>query len=257
MVRTLAILMALICPRLATAATATQVLLDSVEILGEFSASSGPWPDAQGMAVFPKMGKAGFLVNARTGNGFVLVRDDTGSWGDPVFAEIGGVSAATGAEPSSVVVIFKTRRSLNRLIASKGKFLLDTAGGTSEELLAYVRINGQFVRVSLDGAAIRPDASSNAAFRKADDPAARQLANKLQFLAGKLFEAKAESSFAPTIEDRSSHTGSFQSPPAILVAEASSNKDHFEVFLGGLAAALAGMTYRWAKGKVFKRAGLA
>jgi lipid-binding SYLF domain-containing protein len=101
-----------------------------------------------------------------------------------VFVNLGGgsVGLQAGVESTDVVLVFRDRRSLTRLLEGKGKVTLgaDVAvaagpvgrqamAGTDArleaEILSYSRSRGLFAGVSLDGTVIRPDANSNAMFR--------------------------------------------------------------------------------------------
>jgi lipid-binding SYLF domain-containing protein len=149
--------------------------------------------DAHGVAVIPRVVKAGFIVAGRGGHGVVVARGRTGSWGDPVFVNLGGagVGFQAGIESTDVVLVFRDRRSLDRLLAGKGKVTLgadaavaagplgrEAMAGTDArmeaEILSYSRSRGLFAGVSLSGAVIRPDANSNAMFRADTRPEAAQ-----------------------------------------------------------------------------------
>src|SRR4051812_18818621 len=48
--------------------------------------------DAHGVAIIPRVIKAGFVVGGRGGHGIILAKDKDGNWGDPVFVDLGGAS---------------------------------------------------------------------------------------------------------------------------------------------------------------------
>lgn len=154
--------------------------------------------EAHGVAVIPRVIKAGFVAAGRGGHGVVLARDEAGNWGDPVFVNLGGGSVGfqVGVESTDVVLVFRSKRSLERLLEGKGKVTLgaDAAvaagpvgrqamAGTDAkleaEILSYSRSRGLFAGVSLDGTVIRPDPGTNALFRR-DDPADRAWADALR-----------------------------------------------------------------------------
>jgi len=139
--------------------------------------------DAQGVAIIPRVIKAGFLVAGRGGHGIVIARDKDGNWGEPVFVNLGGASAGfqAGVESTDVVLVFHNRKSLDRLLEGKGKLTLGAdaaiaagpvgrmaAAGTDAkleaEILSYSRSRGVFAGVSFDGAVIHGDAKSNAMY---------------------------------------------------------------------------------------------
>lgn len=180
-----------------------KTLEHSVEVLNELSGIplKGIPPsllaDAQGVAIIPRVIKAGFLLAGRGGHGVVLVKDKNGNWGDPVFVNLGGASAGfqAGVESTDVVLVFRNRKSLDRLLDGKGKLTLGadaaiaagpvgrmaaaaTDGKLEAEILSYSRSRGVFAGVSLDGAVIRPDATSNAMF--AQSPEDKKMAETLK-----------------------------------------------------------------------------
>jgi lipid-binding SYLF domain-containing protein len=155
--------------------------------------------EAQGVAIIPRVVKAGFVFAGQGGHGVVLAREKNGAWGEPVFINIGGASVGfqAGIESTDVVLIFRTRRSLDRLLAGKGKITLgvDAAvaagpigrqaeAGTdarlSTEILSYSRSRGLFAGVALDGAVIHADAGSNILFREDRHPDTRTHAEELR-----------------------------------------------------------------------------
>jgi lipid-binding SYLF domain-containing protein len=156
--------------------------------------------DAQGVAIIPRVVKAGFVVGGRGGHGVVLAKNKDGGWADPVFVNIGGASVGfqAGVESTDVVLVFRNRKSLDRLLEGKGKVTLgadaaiaagpigrNAMAGTDAkleaEIYSYSRSRGLFAGVSFDGAVIRPDPDSTARFQKspADMKAADALKKKL------------------------------------------------------------------------------
>lgn len=141
--------------------------------------------DAQGVAIIPRVIKAGFVFGGRVGHGVVLARDKAGAWGDPVFVDLGGASVGfqAGVESTDVVLVFRTRGSLDRLLEGKGKLTLGadaavaagpvgrqaaaaTDGRLEAEIVSYSRSRGLFAGVSLDGAAIVADRDATDRFRR-------------------------------------------------------------------------------------------
>lgn len=145
--------------------------------------------DAQGVAVIPRVIKAGFVVAGRGGHGVVLTRDTTGAWSGPTFVDLGGASVGfqAGIESADVVLVFRTKKSLDRILDGKGKLTLgaDAAiaagpvgrqaeAGTDArlraEIVSYSRSRGVFAGVALDGAAIVYDRAANETFRRENRP---------------------------------------------------------------------------------------
>ena len=136
---------------------------------------------AKGIAIFPDLLKAGFIFGGRYGTGVLLVRNEDGSWGNPVFFRLIGGSFGWqfGAQSSDIVLVLKSIRSLDAIYG--GKFTLggdasiaagpvgrhaeaDTDILLRAEILSYSRSRGLFLGLSLEGAAIQVDYGSTAAF---------------------------------------------------------------------------------------------
>ena len=137
---------------------------------------------AYGIAIFPDMLKAGFIVGARYGVGIMTVRSsEDHSWSNPVFFRIvgGSVGWQIGAQATDIILVFKTIRSLDAI--TSGKFTLGAdasiaAGpvgrhaeaGTDiqlrAEILSYSRSRGLFAGIALEGAALQVDYGANSAF---------------------------------------------------------------------------------------------
>lgn len=141
--------------------------------------------DAQAVAIIPRTIKVGVGVGGRAGRGVVLVKDKDGNWLDPVFVDLAGASVGfqAGVESTDVVLVFRTRKSVDRLLEGKGKLTLGadasvaagpvgrTAAAATDakldaEIVSYSRSRGLFAGVSLDGAAIHPSTNRNMQFRQ-------------------------------------------------------------------------------------------
>ncbi len=79
---------------------------------------------AHGIVIFPDLLKAGFIFGARYGVGVMLVRNEDGRWGDPVFFRLIGGSFGwqIGAQSTDVILVLKSIRSLDLMCG--GKFTL-------------------------------------------------------------------------------------------------------------------------------------
>ena len=168
----------------------TETLADATAVLADLSripAKGIPadlLADARGVAVIPRVVKAGFVVAGQGGHGLVMARGADGKWADPVFVNLGGggVGFQAGVESTDVVLVFRDRKSLDRLLDGKGKLTLGADAGVAAgpvgrramaatdakleaEILSYSRSRGLFAGVALDGSVIRPDAKSNALFK--------------------------------------------------------------------------------------------
>lgn len=166
-----------------------QTLRSADDVLADFAAIplKGIPPailaEARGVVIFPRLVKAGFLFGGRGGHGVVLTRGDDGAWAGPTFVNLLGASFGfqAGIESADVVLVCRTRESLDRLVSGKGKITLgaDVAvaagpvgrqaeAGTdatlSAEIYSYSRSRGLFAGVALNGAAIWYDKKANAEY---------------------------------------------------------------------------------------------
>lgn len=204
----------LVTPASALPPTNARVLEHSTEVLDELAnipAKGIPaalLSEAEGVAIIPRVIKAGFVFGGRGGHGLVIAKDKDGKWGDPVFVDLGGASVGfqAGVESTDVVLVFRNRKSLDRLLEGKGKLTLGgdasvaagpvgrkaaaaTDGMLEAEIMSYSRSRGLFAGVSLDGAVIHPNANSNAMFRQPNRDAEQKLAAALKM---KLMELSKE-----------------------------------------------------------------
>ena len=141
--------------------------------------------NAQGIAIIPNVVKGGFVIGGRLGHGLVLSRNPDGSWGGPAFVTLGGASVGfqAGIQSSDVILVFKTRASLERVLRGKGKITLGadvavaagpvgrqaeaaTDGRLTAEIYSYSRSRGLFAGVSLEGAAIVYDSEANRVYAR-------------------------------------------------------------------------------------------
>jgi lipid-binding SYLF domain-containing protein len=183
----------------------TQTLKSSVEVLDELAAiplkciPPSLLADAQAVAIIPRVIKAGFIIGGRGGHGVVMVRDMNGAWSDPTFVNLGGASVGfqAGVESTDVVLVFRTRKSVDRLMDGKHKITLGADASIAAgpigrqasaatdprleaEILSYSRSRGLFAGVSFDGAAIFADPGTNAAFRRDVRPETAKIADSLK-----------------------------------------------------------------------------
>ena len=108
-----------------TLQAATDVLNDLVAIPGN-RIPAALLAQAQGVAIIPRVIKAGFLIGGRGGHGLVATRDRNGAWSGVTFVDLGGASFGlqAGVESADVVLVFKSRNSLNRILGGRGKLTL-------------------------------------------------------------------------------------------------------------------------------------
>ncbi len=168
----------------ATADTPAETAADAVDVLNALAdiPEQGIPPrlfhDAAGIAVIPGMVKAGFVVGGRHGRGLVSVREG-GVWTLPSYIAVtgGSIGLQAGVQSSDIVLVFKSRRSVEGIM--DGKFTLggdasvaagpvgrtasaSTDGQLKAEIYAYSRARGLFAGIALDGAALQIDHKANA-----------------------------------------------------------------------------------------------
>lgn len=189
-------------PRHAAAEDVTAKIGDAAAVLKEIMAvpEKGIPPallsDAHGVAIIPGVIKVGFIIGGRYGTGVLLVRDKDGKWSSPSFISLagGGIGWQIGAQSTDIILVFKSRQSIEGI--RKGKFTLgaDAAvaagpvGRSMEaatdvklkaEVYSYSRSRGLFAGISLEGAALQIDHEANAAFYKKDVSAGDILSGKV------------------------------------------------------------------------------
>ncbi|MGY8770852.1 MAG: YSC84-related protein [Pirellulales bacterium] len=134
--------------------------------------------NAQGMVIVPNMIKGGFVIGVRHGRGTVIVRDEQGHWQPPQFVTMTGGSFGwqAGVQSTDVVLVFKSKNSVQSLLTGKFTLGVDAAAsagpvgrqasaGTDlqlkSEIYSYNRSRGLFLGASLDGSALQVDQLAN------------------------------------------------------------------------------------------------
>jgi len=139
--------------------------------------------EAQGVAIIPNVIKVGFFVGGRFGRGVVLVREKGNCWSKPVFITLTGGSFGpqAGVESTDLILVFKTRRSLDRIMKGKGKLTLGAEASVAAgpigrqaeagtdvrlkaEIYSYSRSRGLFAGLSVEGATLTMDSWSTDAY---------------------------------------------------------------------------------------------
>ncbi len=71
----------------------------------------------EGIIVIPKMINAGFVIAGKRGKGIAVVKNENGTWSNPAFITItgGSVGFQLGVQSVDLVLIFKTRETLEKL----------------------------------------------------------------------------------------------------------------------------------------------
>jgi lipid-binding SYLF domain-containing protein len=142
---------------------------------------------SQGIAVFPGLIKAGLGIGGSYGQGLLVMRTADGTWSEPSFVSLSGASLGfqAGAESTDLVLVFKTRRSLEQI--ERGELTLGVTaaiaagpiGRTAEagtdsqlkaEIYSYSRSRGLFAGVAIQGASLKIDFNGNSEFYGVADP---------------------------------------------------------------------------------------
>jgi lipid-binding SYLF domain-containing protein len=134
---------------------------------------------AKCVVVIPGMKKAGFILGADYGRGFAACRHQGGTgWSAPaaVRMEGGSIGFQIGATETDVMLLVMNDGGMRHLLADKFTIGADATGAAGPvgrdltaqtdvslkaEMLSYSRTHGLFAGVSLNGATLRPDTSTN------------------------------------------------------------------------------------------------
>ena len=159
----------------------------SVQVLNEIMAAPvGGIPrallhDAQAIIIAPGLLKGGFIIGVRHGRGVLVMHDDNGGWRAPSFITItgGSIGWQAGIQSTDIVMVFKTKQSVQKLI--NGKFTIggdvsaaagpvgrEASAATDMQLRAeiysYSRSRGLFAGAALDGTVVSLDNAATAAY---------------------------------------------------------------------------------------------
>ncbi len=165
---------------------ATTVLNESMSI----PASAIPrslLENAYGVAIIPRVIKGSFVIGARHGRGLLCVRDANGVWHAPVFISLtgGNIGWQIGLQSSDIVLVFKTQKSVQGLLAGKLTLGVDAAaaagpvgrqasaatdGSLQAEVYSYSRSRGLFAGVSIDGSVISVDQLATGSYYRSPGP---------------------------------------------------------------------------------------
>ena len=185
--------------------------------------------EAQAIAIIPRVIKVGFIAGVRRGQGVVMIRDAEGEWSLPQFLTLtgGSIGWQAGIQGTDVVLVFRTRTSVDSLLRGKFTIGADAAAAAGPvgrnasaatdaqlgaEILSYSRSRGLFVGVSLDGTVLEINQGANAAFYGAPSTELPQRipqsASNLRLYLSELTQAPATPAVAPAA------TGTVAAPPA-------------------------------------------
>lgn len=181
----------------------TEIVLSSIDVLDDLvNAPDRGIPEkllkeAQAVAVFPHVLKAGFVIGGRHGRGLISVRKEDGSWSNPVFLSItgGSVGFQVGAQSTDVVLVFRTKNGVKSILEGRGKLKLggdlsiaagpigrETGAATDaqlrSEIYSYSRSRGLFAGASVEGAGIKTDWISNENYYDSESMSPRDIISK-------------------------------------------------------------------------------
>ncbi|MBJ89435.1 MAG: hypothetical protein CMO98_06185 [Woeseia sp.] len=162
-------------------------VLDSADIIDQLlhipeqGVPARLFSSAYGVAVIPRVLKVGFGLGVRYGRGVVVVRQPDNTWSNPAFIKLtgGSLGLQAGAQSADIVLVFKTRSSIDGITSGKltlgadaavaagpvGRFAEAATDWTfSSEVYSYSRSRGLFAGLALQGAGITMDRPANAAF---------------------------------------------------------------------------------------------
>jgi lipid-binding SYLF domain-containing protein len=133
---------------------------------------------AYGIVVVPHVIKGAFMIGGRGGRGVMAVRNDDGTWSNPVFVTLAGVNFGLqwGVQSTDMILVLMSRNSVEGIAGGKvtlgadasvaagpiGRSAAATTDATFKaQVLSYSRNEGVFAGVAIDGSVISIDDGSN------------------------------------------------------------------------------------------------
>lgn len=128
--------------------------------------------------IIPGLKKGAFIVGANYGRGFVLCRQENGTWSAPggVRVEGGSVGFQIGGTETDVFMLVMNERGADKLLSTKFTVGADataaagplgrqttaqTDAAMRAEILSWSKSRGVFAGISLQGATLRDDEKAN------------------------------------------------------------------------------------------------
>ena len=164
----------------------TEKIHDAVNVLKDFSTMKESIPhdlisEYKGIVIIPNMINAGIGIGAKRGRGIALVKNDDGTWSDPVFITLtgGSVGPQIGVQSVDLVLVFRHKGVLTKvkdgdftiggdISAAAGPVGRSTSANTDYELKAevysYSRSRGLFAGISINGSNLAIDKAANHAY---------------------------------------------------------------------------------------------
>lgn len=122
---------------------------------------------AKGVAVFPDVAKAGFIIGAEEGQGIVLLRTENGGWSGPAFMGVSGASVGfqVGAESIGLVLVINNDNGLHAFTGGNSfKLGASTNAPLKASLYSYSMTEGLFAGISVSGSVINQNRDLNLAY---------------------------------------------------------------------------------------------
>lgn len=132
---------------------------------------------SQGVLIFPRVVKAGFIYGAEGGTGVLLARDESGQWSGPAFYSFGGGSFGlqAGMQQVSLVLVFMNKSAFETAMTTNVTLGMDASvaagpNGLSSELstfsenkdiYCFTDVKGVYAGLSLEGGVISPRTQFN------------------------------------------------------------------------------------------------
>jgi lipid-binding SYLF domain-containing protein len=137
--------------------------------------------EAAGVAIIPHVVRVGILLDHRVGHGIVVAHEPGGRWSNPGFITLegNGIGPQAGIESTDLVLVFRSKVSLEKILKGRGKLRLggdvgvaagpigheaEGAPGRRAEVYCYSRSRGLFAGLSLEGDRVSLDSRANKAF---------------------------------------------------------------------------------------------
>jgi lipid-binding SYLF domain-containing protein len=149
----------------------------------------------EGIIIIPGLINASFMVGGKRGKGIAMVKNENGTWSNPVFLTLTGGSFGfqAGIQSVDLVLVFLNKNSL--LNISKSSFTLGgdisvaagplgrtSSAGTDykmeSEVYSYSRSKGLFAGISVSGSSLDIDQKANESFYGSDFDADALFTNK-------------------------------------------------------------------------------
>ena len=164
----------------------TEKIHDAVNVLKDFSTMKENIPhdlisEYKGIVIIPNMINAGIGIGAKRGRGIALVKNDDGTWSDPVFITLtgGSIGPQIGVQSVDLVLVFRHKGVLTKvkdgdftiggdISAAAGPVGRSTSANTDYQLKAevysYSRSRGLFAGISINGSNLAIDKGANHAY---------------------------------------------------------------------------------------------